>query len=353
MNNNTSTLWNKRASILALLGAAATFGVAKLTSPEAQAQVAGARQAPVAPELLGESWLNTPGDKPITLASRRGEVTIVQFWTFGCSNCRANLPAYERLQKQFAARGVEIIGVHTPETAGERNPENVARMVKELGITHPVLLDPQSENWRRWGQQYWPTVYVLDRAGRVRFKWEGELNYNGAGGEKKAADLIENLLREPKQTAARPDDSRPALQPVSDEKPAKKSGVGRVVKSEAEWKKILTPMQFAVLRKEGTEAAFSGDYHLKKEAGTWKCAGCGLDLFRSSTQFDSGTGWPSFWKPIAGHVAQVKDADGERDEIQCARCDGHLGHVFDDGPQPTGLRYCMNAVAMKFSPAKK
>jgi len=252
MNNNTSTLWNKRASILALLGAAATFGVAKLTSPEAQAQVAGARQAPVAPELLGESWLNTPGDKPITLASRRGEVTIVQFWTFGCSNCRANLPAYERLQKQFAARGVEIIGVHTPETAGERNPENVARMVKELGITHPVLLDPQSENWRRWGQQYWPTVYVLDRAGRVRFKWEGELNYNGAGGEKKAADLIENLLREPKQTAARPDDSRPALQPVSDEKPAKKSGVGRVVKSEAEWKKILTPMQFAVLRKEGT-----------------------------------------------------------------------------------------------------
>ena len=132
-----------------------------------------------------------------------------------------------------------------------------------------------------------------------------------------------------------------------------KGRVGRVVKSESEWKKILTPMQFEVLRQEGTEAAFSGDYHPKVEAGVWRCAGCGLDLFGSNTMFDSGTGWPSFWRPIAGHVAQRTDADGQRAEIECARCGGHLGHVFDDGPKPTGLRYCMNSVAMKFSTDKK
>lgn len=148
-----------------------------------------------------------------------------------------------------------------------------------------------------------------------------------------------------------------AKQPAeADAKPAaktsdsnKKSKVGRVTKSEAEWKKILTPMQFEVLRKEGTERAFSGDYHPTKEVGAFRCAGCGLDLFQSNTMFDSGTGWPSFWKPIAGHVIEKTDADGSRTEVLCARCDGHLGHVFDDGPKPTGLRYCMNSVAMKFA----
>jgi peptide-methionine (R)-S-oxide reductase len=156
------------------------------------------------------------------------------------------------------------------------------------------------------------------------------------------------------ETAARPEfRGSPALaQLVSDEKPAAK-GVGRVVKTEAQWKAILTPEQFYVLRKEGTERAFSGDYHPQKVAGVFRCAGCGLDLFRSNTQFDSGTGWPSFWQPIAGHVEEKTDADGERVEVLCARCGGHLGHVFDDGPKPTGMRYCMNAVAMKFAASTK
>jgi peptide-methionine (R)-S-oxide reductase len=210
---------------------------------------------------------------------------------------------------------------------------------------------PQGENWRRWGQKYWPTVYVLDRAGRVRFKWEGELEYQGAGGTKKASAVIENLLREPKPTARA--EAPATFQLVSDEKPAQKKGVGRVVKSEAQWKKILTPMQFDVLRKKGTEAPFSGDSKPKKKPGTFACAGCGLSLFSSRKMFDSGTGWPSFWQPIAGHVREHTDEDGERVEVLCARCDGHLGHVFNDGPKPTGLRYCMNAVAMKFAPAKK
>ena len=133
----------------------------------------------------------------------------------------------------------------------------------------------------------------------------------------------------------------------------KAKNVGRVVKSEAEWRNILTPAQFDVLRKEGTEAPFSSDSKPRKTPGVFKCAGCGLSLFRSEKMFDSGTGWPSFWTPIAGHVRDIPDADGERIETQCARCDGHLGHVFEDGPAPTGLRYCMNAVAMKFAQDKK
>jgi peptide-methionine (R)-S-oxide reductase len=142
-----------------------------------------------------------------------------------------------------------------------------------------------------------------------------------------------------------------AIQLVNQEagaKSAPKKDVGRVVKTEEEWKKLLTPQQFYVLRQKGTERAFSGDYASKK-AGTYHCAGCGLALFSSSTKFDSGTGWPSFWQPIDGHVKSETDADGSRVEVLCARCDGHLGHVFEDGPKPTGLRYCINSVSLSFT----
>jgi len=127
----------------------------------------------------------------------------------------------------------------------------------------------------------------------------------------------------------------------------------KIVKSEAEWRKILTPEQFRVLRKQGTETAFSNKMHASKEKGTYVCAGCDLPLFSSDHKFDSGTGWPSFYKPIA------KDAIGEerdlsfgmvRVEVHCARCGGHQGHVFTDGPKPTGLRYCINGVSLKFRP---
>jgi peptide-methionine (R)-S-oxide reductase len=129
------------------------------------------------------------------------------------------------------------------------------------------------------------------------------------------------------------------------------SGVGKVVHSEAEWKKLLTPEQFRVLRLHGTEIAFTGKYWNNHAAGTYRCAACGLELFSSATKFESGTGWPSFWAPLEKSHVRIA-IDDSRDEVSCARCGGHLGHVFDDGPNPTGQRYCMNSVCLEFVPKK-
>jgi peptide-methionine (R)-S-oxide reductase len=123
--------------------------------------------------------------------------------------------------------------------------------------------------------------------------------------------------------------------------------------SQAEWKKRLTPQQYSVLREESTERAGSSPLNKEKRKGTYVCAGCALPLYSSATKFESGTGWPSFWKPLANAVGTKEDNTlfASRTEVHCRRCGGHIGHVFDDGPKPTGLRYCMNGVAMKFRPA--
>jgi peptide-methionine (R)-S-oxide reductase len=131
--------------------------------------------------------------------------------------------------------------------------------------------------------------------------------------------------------------------------------IEKIVKTDAEWKKLLTPEQYNVLREHGTERAFTSPLNHEKHKGVFVCAACGLPLFSSDTKFDSGTGWPSFWAPIdPSHIGTTSDRSFfmTRTEVHCARCGGHLGHVFPDGPKPTGLRYCMNGVSLKFEPAQ-
>jgi peptide-methionine (R)-S-oxide reductase len=127
----------------------------------------------------------------------------------------------------------------------------------------------------------------------------------------------------------------------------------QIAYTDAEWKKRLSPQQYAVLRRENTERSGSSPLNKEKRKGTYACAGCGLPLYSSATKFESGTGWPSFWKPFPNAIGTREDNAlfMARTEVHCRRCGGHIGHVFDDGPKPTGLRYCMNGAAMKFIPA--
>jgi peptide-methionine (R)-S-oxide reductase len=152
-----------------------------------------------------------------------------------------------------------------------------------------------------------------------------------------AAGLVPRLTR-----PARADDARHAGAPEHFE----------VVYSDAEWRKRLTPAQYEILRQEGTERPYSSPLNDEHRAGTFACAGCALPLFSSRTKFDSHTGWPSFWMPLDHAVGTRTDSTFGmiRTEVHCRRCGGHLGHVFDDGPKPTGLRYCMNGLAMTFLP---
>lgn len=281
-------------------------------------------EANAAPELATGTWINS---EPLTIKSLKGRVVVVDFWTFGCYNCRNTLPFVKSWHDRYTSKGLTVVGVHSPELDEEKITENVRREVASLGIRYPVVTDNEYVTWKAYKVNAWPTVFILDKTGKIRWAHVGEGAYD------EAEQVIVRLLSE------------------SGANQEEKQMSEKIEKSDADWRKELSPQQYQVLREAGTERAFTGAYWDNHEHGAYYCAACGLKLFSSDTKFDSGTGWPSFYEPIsATSVDRESDASlgMVRTEVRCHRCGSHLGHVFDDGPRPTGLRYCMNSLALKF-----
>ena len=159
-----------------------------------QAQFLKPGETAPAPEFKGVTeWINSD---PLTMSKLRGKVVLVHFWTNGCYNCVNNYPHYKAWQERYADKDVVIVGIHSPETPGERDVERIKAQASKHGLKFPIAVDNDAANWKAWNNRYWPTVYVVDKRGRVRYGWEGELNYKGAKGEETVRKLVDKLLLE-------------------------------------------------------------------------------------------------------------------------------------------------------------
>jgi peroxiredoxin len=185
-----------RKTLLAVgLSLAVVAVVIFLRRPPAQAEAGPPAEEPrAAPEFArGTQW---PQSKPLTLASLRGQVVVVHFWTFGCINCVHNYPAYKAWHEQYAGKGVTIVGIHTPEFEHEADVKQVLARAKKNGLKFPIAVDNDGQNWKNWKNRYWPSIYLIDKQGRVRYRWEGELDSAQTKGERLMRQRIDELLAE-------------------------------------------------------------------------------------------------------------------------------------------------------------
>jgi peptide-methionine (R)-S-oxide reductase len=292
-------------------------------------------------------WINSP---PLTAAGLRGHVVVVDFWAFSCSNCLAALPHVKSLEAKFRDRGVVVVGVHTPELENERVESNLRNAVHELGIVYPVAIDGNNRIWNAFNNEYWPAIYIVDTHGRIRYHFFGEGAYDQE--EQVVATLLDEAAREHTSSAGAATGG--AAVPATGYGANANDFSAWHKPADAELKKDLTPLQYSVTQHDDTELPFRNQYWDNHEPGIYVDVVSGEPLFSSLDKFESGTGWPSFTRPLvpANVVTRTDNSIGmDRTEVRSAHADSHLGHVFDDGPEPTGLRYCMNSASMRFIPA--